>query len=75
MYLYIHPYAIYCMHIKDTDVGGLVRWKRGWRDLSANSDAVAPKLVTGTCICSKESRIRDCVREAQGDVPAAPHGC
>jgi hypothetical protein len=38
------------MPIKDTDAGELVRWKRGWRDLSDNSDAAAPKLVTGTCV-------------------------
>jgi hypothetical protein len=37
-------------HIKDTDVGGIVRWNSGYRDLSASSEAVAAKLVTGTCI-------------------------
>jgi hypothetical protein len=41
-------------HIKDTDIhtrcGGEVRWKSGYLDLSDSSDAVAPTLVTGTCI-------------------------
>jgi hypothetical protein len=35
---------------KLTDVGGTVRWKSGYLDLSDSSDAVAPTLVTGTCI-------------------------
>jgi hypothetical protein len=43
--------------IQDTDVGGIVRWNSGYRDLSISSDAVAKKLVTGTCIVSGERRV------------------
>jgi hypothetical protein len=53
---HMHNYHSH-VRIKDTDVGGTVRWNSGYRDLSASSEAVAPKLVTGTCIGWGQRRV------------------